>query len=109
MLPGFRGFLKAKTFSQLAPAAYEGPVVILNIDKSRSDALVLITDDSKDKCASVVNIPLIRFSYERGQTLREKLTSLLTLSGFRPRARRDESFPDGMQTLHSKTFCVPSG
>ena len=33
-LPGFEGFLKAKTISQLAPAAHEGPVVILNVDDS---------------------------------------------------------------------------
>jgi len=84
-LPGFEGFLKAKTFSQLAPAAHEGPVVILSVDDSRSDALVLIADGWKDKHVSVVNIPLTRFSYEKGQKLCGELTSILKSTGVRDR------------------------
>ena len=38
-------FGKTKTFRRLAPAAYEGLVVIFNVGKSQSDALVLIADD----------------------------------------------------------------
>ena len=84
-LPGFEGFLRAKTFSQLSHVAHEGPVVILNVSDSRSDALVLAEDESEDKHVSVVSIPLTRFSYETGRKLREKLTELLTLAGFRDR------------------------
>jgi len=80
-LPGFEGFLKAKTFYQLAPVAYEGPVVILNVENPRSDALVLISHDSEEKQVSVVNIPFTRFSYETGQKLCEKLVNLLKSSG----------------------------
>ena len=65
-LPGFDGFLKAKTFCQLAPTAHEGPVVILNADDLRCDALALIADNSTERRVSVVNIPLTRFSYENG-------------------------------------------
>jgi len=82
-LPGFEGFLKARAFSQLAPAAHEGPVVILNVDASRSDALILTADDSKEKHVSVANIPLTRFSYEIGQKLCGELTSLLKSAGVR--------------------------
>ena len=84
-VPGFEGFLKAKAFSQLAPAADEGPVAILNVDDTRSDALVLIADDSMDKHVSVVHIPLTRFSYEKGQKLCAKLTELLNLANARDR------------------------
>lgn len=84
-LRGFEGFLKAKTFSQLAPVAHEGPVVILNVDHSRCDALLLIADDSDDKHVSVINIPLTRFSYVKGQKLSEKLSSVLTSAGVRAR------------------------
>jgi hypothetical protein len=84
-LRGFEGFLKAKTFSQLAPVAYEGPVVILNVANSRCDALVLIADDSDDKQVSVTNIPLTRFSYAKGQKLSKKLSSVLTSAGVRAR------------------------
>jgi len=84
-LPGFEGFLKAKTFTQLAPVAHEGPVVILNVGDSQSDAIVLISDDSEDKRVSVVNIPLPQFSYETGRILCEKLADLLKSSGLRAR------------------------
>ena len=98
-IPGFECFfLKAKTFSQLAPAAHEGPVVILNVDDSRSDALVLIPDDSEEKQVSVVNIPLTRFSYETGQMLSEKLTGLLKSAGLRARGETRKTgrvFPEG--------------
>jgi len=84
-LPGFEGFLKAKTFSQLAPVAYEGPVVILNVDKSRCDALILIADDRDEKHVSVIDIPLTRFSHETAQKLYERLTELLKTGGVRAR------------------------
>jgi len=52
-LPGFEVFLKAKTFSQVAgPAADEGPVVILDVEDSRSDALILIGDRMTRKRSS---------------------------------------------------------
>jgi len=97
-LPGFESFLKAKRFSQLAPAACEGPVVILNVDNSRADALVLTADDSEEKHISVVNIPLTRFSYESSQKLCENLTGLLKSSGLRARGETRKTgrlFPGG--------------
>ena len=82
-LPEFAQFLKPRTLGQLAPAAHEGPVVVLNVSYSRSDALVLVPDDSKEKHTSVVNIPLTGFSYETCEKLRENLASLLKSSGLR--------------------------
>jgi len=86
-LPGFEGFLKARTFHQLAPVAYEGPVVILNVGDSQSDALILIPNESK-KQASVVNIPLTRFSSESSRALCEKLMNLLKSVGVRARGEK---------------------
>jgi hypothetical protein len=87
-LPNFEGFLRAKSFSQLAPAAHEGPVVILNVNGSRCDALVLIADDSSERHVSVVNIPLERFSYETSEKLFKALTGLLKSAGVRERNER---------------------
>jgi hypothetical protein len=97
-LDGFDRFLRAKAFGQLARAAYEGPVVILNVNDARCDALVLIPNDSDDKQVSVINIPLTHFSYETCQKLSEKLTSLLKSSGVRSRGenrKTGRSYPEG--------------
>jgi hypothetical protein len=43
-LPGFEKFLLSLTASELRQAAGEGPVVLVNVDEIRSDALVLTAD-----------------------------------------------------------------
>jgi len=72
-------------------------VVILNVDHLRSDALVLIGDESKDKHASVVNIPLTGFSYKNGQKLNAELNNILKSAGVRDRgeARKGGLFFSG--------------
>jgi hypothetical protein len=60
-------------------------VVILNVDTSQCDALILIANDSDDKQVSIINIPLTRFSHEKSRKLGEKLTNLLTSVGVRAR------------------------
>ena len=89
-IPNFEGFLRAKSFSQLAPAAHEGPVVILNVNDSQCDALVLIPDDSAERHVSVVNIPLERFSYDKSKKLFQALTGLLSSAGVRDRNDRKD-------------------
>ena len=103
-LPGFETFLKPKTFIQLAPAAHEGPVVILNVSESRCDALVLVADDSSEKQVSVFNIPLTRFSYEKSQKLGERLAELLTLAGVRARGDTRKAMIDGLGTGSEDSF-----
>jgi tetratricopeptide (TPR) repeat protein len=56
LLPGFETFLKPPPFRTLASAAAEGPVVLLNVSRFRSDALVLRHRD--DGSAGVQVIPL---------------------------------------------------
>jgi hypothetical protein len=55
--PGFERFLMPPgvTSADLAPAAAEGPVIAINLDRARCDALVL-----RDGAASVVPLPELR-------------------------------------------------
>jgi len=103
-LPGFETFLKPKIFSQLAPAAHEGPVVILNVDNSRCDALVLVADDSNKNQVSVFNIPLTRFSYEKSQKLGKRLADLLMLAGVRARGDTRKARIDGLGAGSEDSF-----
>ncbi|KAB5590456.1 Large tegument protein deneddylase [Ceratobasidium theobromae] len=41
-LPGFESFLRPKKTSELLPAVQTGPLVVINVHKSRCDALVLL-------------------------------------------------------------------
>ena len=77
--------MRAKTLTELAPAADEGPVVILNVDSLRCDALALIPDASDPRGVSVVGIPLKDFSYEMSKKLAQSLTRLLSSAGVRAR------------------------
>jgi hypothetical protein len=52
-LPGFAAFLGPAAFNELAPAAAEGPVVIVNISTIRCDAIVLLPGGGID----VVELP----------------------------------------------------
>jgi len=87
-IPGFEDFLRAKSFRQLAPAAHEGPVVILNINDSHCDALILIAEDSAERRVSAINIPLERFSHEKAKKLFRNLTEFLSSAGVRERNDR---------------------
>jgi hypothetical protein len=71
-IPGFEDFLQPKKLAQLCRAADAGPVVVVNVHKSRCDALILMAglDD-------VMHIPLDGFSYRNAQTLHQSLNQLL--------------------------------
>ncbi|KIM28574.1 hypothetical protein M408DRAFT_69298 [Serendipita vermifera MAFF 305830] len=86
--PGFEYFLKEKTFDKLAPAAHEGPVVIINIHTRRCDALVIIPDDGEYRNVSIINIPLESFSYEMSAKLFKDFSQLLSSEGVRARSER---------------------
>lgn len=88
LIPGFQAFLRPKSFNELAPAAYEGPVVILNDHPSHSDALVLIPDSSNSRSISVKNVPLKSFTSDVGKRLLVDLKSLLSAAGIRNRTAR---------------------
>ncbi|KIM19689.1 hypothetical protein M408DRAFT_83183 [Serendipita vermifera MAFF 305830] len=98
-LPGFEHFFKARTFDKLAPAAYEGPVAIINTYDFRSDALILIPHDSQTPTVSVVHIPLESFSNNMSISMFHDFTRLLSSAGVRARDSRKSE----------RTSCVSNG
>ncbi|PVF93157.1 hypothetical protein CPB86DRAFT_877372 [Serendipita vermifera] len=79
-IPEFKSFMRPKKFHELSSVAHQGPVVILNVHKSRSDALVLIPGDSD---VSVVVIPLEGFSYKTCENMQKKMNDLLLVAQVR--------------------------
>ncbi|KAE9398697.1 hypothetical protein BT96DRAFT_1020002 [Gymnopus androsaceus JB14] len=76
-LDGFESFMKPKKYSELALAATHGPVIIVNIDKSRCDALVLCSSQS------IIHVPLPNFSSEQAHKLHINLISSLHANSVR--------------------------
>ncbi|KAE9394823.1 TPR-like protein [Gymnopus androsaceus JB14] len=70
-LDGFTNFFKPKKLSELASAATHGPVITVNVDEYRCDALIL--------CSSglIIHAPLPMFSLEQAQQLHSKLVTSL--------------------------------
>ncbi|THV02694.1 TPR-like protein [Dendrothele bispora CBS 962.96] len=81
-LDGFDSFLRPKKLSELAPAARNGPVVVVSVAELRCDALVLCTS------GEIIPVPLPTFSYKQAETLRSKL--LLLLQGRHVRGDQNE-------------------
>ncbi|KAF5332920.1 hypothetical protein D9758_015972 [Tetrapyrgos nigripes] len=76
-LNGFDSFLKPKKLSALTPAAVNGPVIIINVDRSRCDALVLSSSHS------TIHIPLPDFSSKQAEEMYSEMISSLQDSGVR--------------------------
>ncbi|THU90058.1 TPR-like protein, partial [Dendrothele bispora CBS 962.96] len=78
-LEGFGSFMRPKKFSELAPAARNGPVVIINVHYSGCDALVV--------CPSppIIHVPLPTFSYGEAVKMHSELISSLRAGGDRDR------------------------
>ncbi|WP_433555831.1 CHAT domain-containing protein [Pseudonocardia xinjiangensis] len=74
-LPGFARFLLPPmvTFAELAPAAAHGPVIAVNLDRSRCDALVL-----REGTAAVVPLPRLRVDelVEQAGAFRDAIATL---------------------------------
>ncbi|KAI0088779.1 CHAT domain-containing protein [Irpex rosettiformis] len=70
-LRGFEDFMRPKPFSQLTSVSSSGHVVVVNIDESRCDALIL------HGAGDVVHVPLSSFSFERAEALRKMLREML--------------------------------
>ncbi|CUA77661.1 Toll-like receptor 8 [Rhizoctonia solani] len=51
--PGFENFLRPKKASELVKAAQSGPVVVINVHKSRCDALIMFPNET-----DIVHVPL---------------------------------------------------
>ncbi|KAI0083006.1 hypothetical protein BDY19DRAFT_910921, partial [Irpex rosettiformis] len=86
-LNGFKDFLLPKTLSQLTDACVSGPVVVINVHKSRSDALIL------HGIGDVVCVPLPDLPLSRATDIQRQLWDLLRAKRFLNRSRgemRDE-------------------
>ncbi|KAF5332990.1 hypothetical protein D9758_017492 [Tetrapyrgos nigripes] len=76
-LDGFDSFLKPKKLSALTPAAANGPTIMINVDESHCDALVLSSSPN------IIHIPLPDFSSEQAKELHSGLISSLRASHVR--------------------------
>ncbi|THU83686.1 hypothetical protein K435DRAFT_689071 [Dendrothele bispora CBS 962.96] len=75
-LDGFGSFLRPKKFSELAPAARNGSVVIINVHDSSCDALIVCPS------TDIIHIPLPMFSSGEAVKMHSDLISFLkTYSG----------------------------
>lgn len=83
-IPKFASFLEAKSFSELAPVSHEGPVVVLNVQRSRCDALILTSDEIKQH----MHVPLVHFTSELSESLFVDMKKLLSVAGVRARGNR---------------------
>jgi tetratricopeptide (TPR) repeat protein len=82
-IPGFEDFLRPKKFAKLSKAARFGPVIMINVHKSRCDALILMSDLDE-----AIHVPLDSFSYDQAQQLQRSLNRSLSASGVRSREMR---------------------
>ncbi|KAF5343629.1 hypothetical protein D9758_015445 [Tetrapyrgos nigripes] len=76
-LDGFDSFLKPKKLSALTPASANGPVIMLNIDQLRCDAIILSSSHG------INHFPLPKLSFKQVEELRLKLLSSLEASNVR--------------------------
>ncbi|EJC99388.1 uncharacterized protein FOMMEDRAFT_161001 [Fomitiporia mediterranea MF3/22] len=93
-IPGFTSFLAATSFHVLQCAASEGPVIVVNHSKHRSDVLIILSREDRP----VVCIPLDREFYEEGIELCAKLVG--TRSQYGPNSAEY----DGMLRCTLKTL-----
>jgi hypothetical protein len=70
--PRFNSFLQPRKSAELCGTATSGPVVIVNVHKSRCDALVLHPSSPE-----VMHIPLPNFHLDTAQKLQHRLALLL--------------------------------
>ncbi|CAE6527798.1 unnamed protein product [Rhizoctonia solani] len=78
--PEFKDFLRPMKANSLIRAARNGPVVVINCDKDRCDALLILPGQDK-----VSHLPLPTFSEKKAQSSRSEVESLLRQKGLRER------------------------
>jgi len=80
-IPGFRNFLRPpQALDLLRHIPPDGPIILINVDKSRCDALALISG-----CPEPIHIPLTKFTYEQALKLGDHLRNFLSWHGVRVR------------------------
>ena len=80
-IPEFHSFLRPlQTSELLRHTPPEGPIILINVDESRCDALALISG-----CPEPIHIPLTEFTYEHASDLVRRLRNFLSWNGVRLR------------------------
>lgn len=79
-LPGFNDFLRPAKISTLTRAAQAGPLIVINVDDSRCDALVI-----RPGTEEIVHIPLPNLSLDIISSLRMELEASLRMNHVRER------------------------
>ncbi|EJD03358.1 TPR-like protein [Fomitiporia mediterranea MF3/22] len=93
-VPGFESFLATTPFEELKRAASEGPVIIVNHSKYRSDALIIHSSDNP----TVTCIPIDEKFYEESIALCDELVE--TRRRLSPDSLEyDEKLREAMKTL----------
>ena len=76
-IPKFRDFLLPPQASELMRRIPpDGPIILVNVDTSRCDALVLISG-----CTEPIHIPLTEFTHEQASNLSHHLRNFLSSNG----------------------------
>lgn len=89
---GFEDFLRPKKLLQLSSTCSSGPVVMINVQKSRCDVLILRHP------GAIVHVPLPDLSLTDAQRLRDQLRSVLIKTRHLP-----TRFPSGTYRTNDKT------
>ena len=76
-LPGYEQFLLPQTIDQLLPARKHGPVVMLNADESRCDALII-----RPHSPTVLHVYLRNITYDQLSAMQECMRKLHTKDVF---------------------------
>ncbi|THV02103.1 hypothetical protein K435DRAFT_571459, partial [Dendrothele bispora CBS 962.96] len=97
-LDGFGSFLRPKKFSELAPAARNGPVIIINVHDSGCDALVVCPS------TDIIHVPLPMVSSGVAAKMHSDLVSFLKMCGVRDCKPRQNPMNHDVNTF-SLNFC----
>jgi hypothetical protein len=98
-LDGFNRFLLPQKLSQLRIAARNGPVISINVSKSRCDALILVHD-----LDDVLHIPLPNFTYDTAEALYQRLKHLVRSHGRCISHDIDSEARVALQDIHLSDF-----
>jgi hypothetical protein len=79
-LPGFERFLLPKTIAELTLASKDGPIILLNVHTSRSDALIV-----HRTADHIIRVPLPELTHELAEQMRSQLVQALNQSLVRDR------------------------
>ncbi|KAF8153825.1 CHAT domain-containing protein [Crassisporium funariophilum] len=95
-IPEFKDFLRPPEASQLLEhLPSDGPVIVINIHKSRCDALALLADSD-----TPLHIPLENITYEQADKLRNQLRRYLSSHGVRLPSRKPAASSKDESAIH---------